>query len=416
VDAVPVIARGHHVAVFTPPVTEAALPLLQAATRRPILVLTADADRAVDLASWDAVFAVSGLTRAQQRLAAGVPDVLAVGVHDALTLLKRSALTPANFACVVLAWPEQLDEEAGEVLESVMAEGDKDAQRIILTSETGPATTRLIERYAFKAMTYGFPPTEPPPGWTAPGPAGAARYVVARRSQLADVRRRVLDALHPERDDAIAIVPCPKDRDEAARLAAGAEPPVIVVEPHQLPWLRALFAPLSHLVLPTAADAAELRADKIRTRLARMAETENLDRELFVLSPLFERFDPALVAAAAVRMLAAQSGQAAGRTAPEPAPSAAAGVPSFAKVWVGVGRKDNVKPGDLVGAIVNEARVPADALGRIEVRDLFCLVEVRADLAERIVQGLTGVNLRGRRLTARVDRGHGSGHRPPRRA
>ncbi len=103
--------------------------------------------------------------------------------------------------------------------------------------------------------------------------------------------------------------------------------------------------------------------------------------------------------------------------APTVESAAVAGVPSFAKVWVGVGKKDNVKPGDLVGAIVNEVKVSADALGKIDVRDLFCLVEVRAEQAEKVAQGLTGVNLRGRRLTARVDRGPGPGpHRPPRRA
>ena len=115
-----------------------------------------------------------------------------------------------------------------------------------------------------------------------------------------------------------------------------------------------------------------------------------------------------------LRLVAAQGGAPAGRPAAETAAPAPPGVPSFAKVWVGVGRKDNVKPGDLVGAIVNEARVPAESLGKIEVRDLFCLVEVRAEAAEKVASGLTGVNLRGRRLTARVDRGPGP-HRAPRR-
>ena len=54
-------------------------------------------------------------------------------------------------------------------------------------------------------------------------------------------------------------------------------------------------------------------------------------------------------------------------------------------------------------------------MGRIEVRDLFCLVEIRADHAERAVKGLTGVTVKGRRIIARVDQGPGAKHRPPRR-
>jgi ATP-dependent RNA helicase DeaD len=98
-------------------------------------------------------------------------------------------------------------------------------------------------------------------------------------------------------------------------------------------------------------------------------------------------------------------------TAPDTAPraaadSAVAGVPSWAKLWVGVGKKDNVRPGDVLGAIVGEAKLAADRVGKIEVRELYCLVEIQAEDAERVVRALTGTTLRGRRVTARVDRGH----------
>lgn len=383
-----------------------------------MLVLAADADRAVSLASGLDAFAVSSLTRAHKRLTQSVPDIITVGILDALALVHRSAIQPSAFKVIVLAWPELLDEEGGKALEIVMSEADKDAQRIVLTSETGPVTDRLLERYAFKAMTYGFPSTESP---GAPsGPVGGARYVVARPSQMADVRRRILDVLNPDHEESVLIAIVPASRDAAAELVgrAGSAQPVIVAEAHQLPWLRSLFTPLAHLPLPTAADAAEQRAEKLRTRIARVVESENLDRELFIVAPLFERYDPALVAAGLLKLVAGQGGAPANRVLAEaPAVSATPGVPSFAKVWVGVGKKDNVKPGDLVGAIVNEAGVASDQLGRIDVRDLFCLVEVRAESAEKLAQGLTGVKLRGRRLTARVDRGPGPGsHRPPRRA
>ena len=414
VDAVPVLARGHNAAVFLPPVVEAARPLLAAIAARPLLVLAPDTDRAAQLSALlDGVTAVTGLARAEQRLRRGTPESLGMSLADALALMHRSALAPAGFAAIVLAWPEQLDAEGKEALATVMAEADKEAQRLILTSETGAPGQQLIERYAFKAMTYGFPNLDP----GAPtGPVGAARYVIARADLFADTRRRILDSLIPENDDAVTIARTPVSRDEAVALVerAGGEPAVIVAEAYELPWLRSLFAPLTHVVLPTAADAADSRAEKLRTRVARVVEGENLDRELFMVAPLFERYDPALVAAALLRIVQASQGAAPAARIEGPA-VAASGVPAFAKVWVGAGRKDNVKPGDIVGAIVNEAKVPSESLGKIDVRELFCLVEVRADRAEQVAKGLTGVQLRGRRLTARVDRGPGPGHRPPRR-
>lgn len=423
-DAAPVIARGHNVAVFVPPVTEAALPALLAVIGRRTLVVAADADRAVALGSAlepglpapKSQLAVSGLARAERRLGAWPPDFLLVGAADGLALLKRSALQPAEFGALVIAWPEQLDADAVAALEALLAESDAQAQRILLAAEAGADLDRLIERYAFKAMTFGFPAAA---GADA-APIGPARYVLARPSQYPETRRRILDALDPPSDEALVIASCPESRAAAERLAEAAgpdQPPIFMIEPHQLGWLRALFAPLSVLRLSTAVEALELRADAIRARLARTIEIEPLDRELFLVGPLLDRFDPAEVAAAALKL----GGDQGAGVGPIPArPAAASPAPTdippsrWSRLWVGAGRRDNVRPGDLVGAIANEAKVPGDAIGEIDVRDLYCLVEVRAEYADRVARALTGITLRGRRLVARLDRGPGAS-RPPRR-
>lgn len=425
-DAAPVIARGHNLASFVPPVPAAAAPYLRAIPEhRPTLVIVADADRAVALADACArpgAVAVSGLARAQRRLAAGLPDVLAIAAADALELLKRSRLRCAEIQTVVLAWPEQLDEEGREALGAVMAEMPRDSQRMILTAVPGPDLDALLERYAFKAVTFDFPAADAP---QTPPSLGAASYVVARPSQLDATRRRILDALDPESDDAVTIAPCPASREEAASLhAKPADTPgparlIFVIEPVQMSWLRSLFAPLTALRLPTALIALEHRAEAVRARLARTLESENLDRELFLIGPLLERFDAAEVAAAALRLAGTESiaqtaEPAVGRTSQD-AGTPGGAVPSWTKLWVGVGRKDNVGPGDLLGAIVGETGIPADHIGKIEVRELFCLAEVRPADAEAVLQALARTTLRGRRITARLDRGQGPHRQAPRR-
>lgn len=413
--AAPVVERGNNAIVLVPPVREAVVPLLSAIRKPPTLVLTLDADRAADLAdAMPGAFAATSYARTQQRLAAAVPPVLCVGVSDALSLLRKSALQPATFASVVLAWPDQLDEAGQQALEAVMAECDREAQRLVLVSTAGPAAASLSERYAFKAMTYGFAAD----GHAPAGPtAGPARFVVARHESFGGIRRRILDALNPAGDDDVIIAPVPLSREAAVELAARATPgtpPVIVAEAHQVAWLRTVFSPLTSLALPHLSVRLEERAEVLRASLARTIENENLDRELFQIGPLLAQFDPALVAAAALRLSQPVPGaRPAAPTEAERAPRPAAG-PSHAKLWVGVGKKDNIRPGDLVGALANEAKVPADAIGKIEVRELFCLVEVKSEHAEQAVSGLSGVTVRGRRLAVRMDRGAGA--KPPRRA
>jgi len=432
VDAAPVIARGHNLAILAPPVPAAAVPYLHAIPdARATLVLTADADRAValldatgELDATRSALAVSGLARAQRLLGAErrLPALLFVSAADALGLLKRSALRAAEFRTVVLAWPEQLDEQGREALEAVLADVDRESQRMILVGAAGPEAEALIQRYAFKAVTFGFPPAEPA---GAPAPSlGPASYVVARAGRIEAARRAILDALDPASDDLVIVAPCPESLDAAETLsreavgteASGPKRLVLAVEPQQLPWLRGIFSPLIALRLPASLDALEQRAAAVRARLERTLERENLDRELFLIGPLLDRFDPAVVAAAALRLAGPLAGTAEPARPGELAGSGGGGgagaegsperVPSWAKLWVGVGRKDHAGPGDVLGAIVGEAKIAADRVGKIEVRELYCLVEVRSDDAERVVHALTGTSLRGRRLTARVDRGH----------
>src|SRR5437867_173415 len=103
--------------------------------------------------------------------------------------------------------------------------------------------------------------------------------------------------------DAVLCLRLPS-RDELRGLAvAGAGAPVTVfVSAVQLTYLRTIAAPLTPLPLPGAAERALDRAEELRTRVAALLETENVEPELALLTPLLERYDPAEVAAALLRM------------------------------------------------------------------------------------------------------------------
>jgi ATP-dependent RNA helicase DeaD len=74
------------------------------------------------------------------------------------------------------------------------------------------------------------------------------------------------------------------------------------------------------------------------------------------------------------------------------------------RLFIGAGRGANIGPGDLVGAIINEAQLSGEAIGAIEIADRFSLVEVRAEHAEAIIHALRGTTLRGRKVVVRRDR------------
>jgi ATP-dependent RNA helicase DeaD len=74
------------------------------------------------------------------------------------------------------------------------------------------------------------------------------------------------------------------------------------------------------------------------------------------------------------------------------------------RLFVGVGRRRGVRPGDLVGAIIGEAHIPAAAIGAIEIADQFSLVEIAEEHAERVVRALSRATIKGRKTAVRIAR------------
>jgi len=66
---------------------------------------------------------------------------------------------------------------------------------------------------------------------------------------------------------------------------------------------------------------------------------------------------------------------------------------------ISVGKDESVRPADLVGAIAGEAKIPSGVIGAIKVHDDYSLVEVPAELAERVVTALKRTQIRGHKVT-----------------
>ncbi len=73
------------------------------------------------------------------------------------------------------------------------------------------------------------------------------------------------------------------------------------------------------------------------------------------------------------------------------------------RIYVGAGRKSNMRPADLVGAIVNEASIEARGIGAIEITDRFSLVELPEDRVDDVIAALRATTIKGKRLTVRRD-------------
>lgn len=397
------LERGRRAVLVRPPAVEHAADVWDLLPPR-VLIVCPDRATAIQFAeiapAEHRVHAITNLGRAARLLKSGGADAVAGALPDLTALVAQSALKPEMFELVVLAWPEGLVAQDPAALDTLLAEA-KNAGRLFLSWDP-TLLAALLEQHAHRAPVFG----DLPLGENARplGPIAPARYTIVSPERRAAAVREVTDALDPTpcavwrcgadlppAGTAAVCLDLP-DRAEFTALARDATP-VLLVTAAQLPYVRTLAAPLDPLPLPWALERGRAAAAELRTRLAQRIAAGGLGAELAVLEPLFSRFDPAEVAAAALAL----------RQEPGPAPVVEPAKP-WVKVWVGVGKRDRVGPKDLVGALIKEVQVDRTQLGRIDVTEGFSVVEVAPGAAERVITGLGRVTLRGKRVTARLDR------------
>jgi ATP-dependent RNA helicase DeaD len=436
-DAAATAARGNNLVIQAPPTPAWAAPalagLLSRAESRPALLLAPDSE----LGEWGAlaqllaretgwrVLAPEGEARAARLLLAGQIDLLVATPAIAMALVRRSALKVSGLGALVLAGGDRLD---ADMLDLLLADLPADAQRIVIGSDP-TRVAQLAERNARKALLVDLlsvaEPSDQPvrvatAGWDRRAEATAqilelldpphAVVWVASGASVPQIRRTV-----PELGGAVEVV-------------TGDVPPAPVIIAYDLPTpsrlqqLRAggdvvlLATPGSELYLPTLASVRRaLRlpgfgervrdaGDQRRRDIVRRIEGGDLERGVLVLAPLLERYDAVQVASALYELW--QGAQAAARPVPgASAEPVASPQGDKARIWMGVGSRDDVTPGDLVAALVKEAGVDGSRIGKIEIRENFSLVEVPAQEAEQIAERASQLTIRRRRVSARLDRG-----------
>jgi ATP-dependent RNA helicase DeaD len=164
--------------------------------------------------------------------------------------------------------------------------------------------------------------------------------------------------------------------------------------------------------IPTVADLRAKRLELTRASLRERILQGELDDVRVVIESLAEEFDVVDVAAAAVKLAHdAVAGDAPDADIPVASPREAreasprrARDGDMTRIFIGAGRQAGIRPGDLVGAITNEAGIASRELGSIQIAERFSLVEVPQDRADEIIAVMRKAKLRGQKVEVRRDR------------
>ncbi|GMR12070.1 MAG: DEAD/DEAH box helicase [Gemmatimonadota bacterium] len=196
----------------------------------------------------------------------------------------------------------------------------------------------------------------------------------------------------------------PGDMDVLDRRHGGGLGGMILAVTREVPHLRQSAFAAGYRLKPAAPRTEDLHdaVALLRDRLVRAVEDEDLGPYFLMLEPLMERFSAPELAAASLALL--QGRDLAAETQSGPAAAAAKGG-ELVRLFVSVGSRDDIGPGDLLGSLAGESGVDGSQFGRIEIRDTFSLVEVEKAVAEKVIKAVNGVTIRGRSTRVDYDRG-----------
>ena len=196
---------------------------------------------------------------------------------------------------------------------------------------------------------------------------------------------------------------------------------------------RVVRQPIEVARIPTIADLRARRVEMLRASLHELLLEGEFEGYRIAVESLAEDFDPLDIAAAAAKLAAdALHGEVADderdlphfepqeffRRGDERGPRRARVHERFdhgpggerggrheggpmTRLYLGVGRRRGIRPGDIVGAIAGEAKIPGSVIGAIEITDQFSLVEVPEGYAERVIRALARATLKGRPVAVR---------------
>lgn len=370
-----------------------------------ILVISG-ADRMQELGEWDAVRTLTeSMTAAAQKIVVtgtgsdrAVQEYAEGHLRKALTIPARPAEGESTDTAGSIRYAVATDDEKLDALVAMLPEAD--GVEVAVVCRTQARAERISEGLAAR-------------GIDVEGSAAAGG------TDQKGPRILVLPATEADqRSTRASVISCDPPFDSGTLMALHGTGGTVLPTPSELPHLKRIAARAGvrlqghALPRPGGEDAAEAARNAIRSALGEA----DLAAYLSLLQPLLDEHPAAEVAAAALYLARTSGGlrkaeggsvgtsSAGGGSSARTASGSPAPAPAFVRLFVTAGSRDDVTPGDLVGAITGEAGVEGETVGRIDIRESHSTVEVASTDAARVINALNGRTLKGRSLRVDYDR------------
>ena len=175
--------------------------------------------------------------------------------------------------------------------------------------------------------------------------------------------------------------------------------------------------------IPSINDVTEIKADKILCQAEEILQDNDMDRLIDIIERkvLEEDYTTLDLAAGLLRMIMGEDNEdiiedsrplrslddlgdwrdrnyGRGRGSRSGGRGNRSGGDDMARLFINIGKNQNVKPGDILGAIAGESGMPGKMVGSIDMYDKYTFVEVPREQADIVLQAMKDARIKGKNI------------------
>lgn len=148
--------------------------------------------------------------------------------------------------------------------------------------------------------------------------------------------------------------------------------------------------------IPSLDDVNSTKTEKILQRLSEVIANEDLTSMVNIIEDHINNEDYSSLDLAAAFLKTALGADQSQQTIDFGDTGAEDGM---VRLFINVGRKQNVRPSDILGAIAGESGMPGKLVGTIDIYDKYTFVEVPKEFAPEVLSAMENVKIKGKEIS-----------------
>ena len=152
--------------------------------------------------------------------------------------------------------------------------------------------------------------------------------------------------------------------------------------------------------IPTMQDVAQVKLEKIMDKVSTVIEEEELTPMLDMIENQVNESDYTAMDIAAAFLKMAMGGNEEQNSEKDNFDFGDTGAEEgMVRLFINIGKKQKVKPGDILGAIAGESGMPGKLVGAIDMFDKYTFVEVPREYGREVLLALAGAKIKGKSIS-----------------